>query len=352
MTQEYHAEMNAAALREQHATAEVRAECAGRVTPNHDYQQTSARAQYNETQAELRSTAKLVEIEENAMKDQVSESAMFSRFRYASEQNESLLRQEVFSKTEGLQLSHDEMVQHSRVASQELAQERLANQGLARGNYVWSQETAVAKSECLEALQHSQHFLGEYNQAMRDEQAEHSEACELWSQLQYMQQALPPGLPIGQPASSSSQTADAALPGPSGVAPPGPSGREPHQGYQADLADASARTGARPSPFGDPTWNAPAGAESASNQEYAERQRALFLHKSPPPVLPPSLARDDPDDPVLKTKEGDKVIVPHYPAITTLLAWQTSLLAAVVTTSGEREYTLVARWIGQAYAKT
>ena len=48
MTQEYHAEMKAVSLREQHAIAEVRAECAGRVTPNHGYQQLIARAQYSE----------------------------------------------------------------------------------------------------------------------------------------------------------------------------------------------------------------------------------------------------------------------------------------------------------------
>ena len=45
------------------------------------------------------------------------------------------------------------------------------------------------------------------------------------------------------------------------------------------------------------------------------------------------------------------MFVPSYPAITTLLAWQTSLLAAVVTASGEREYYLVAKWIGKSFDK-
>jgi hypothetical protein len=220
----------------------------------------------------------------------------------------------------------------------------LANQNLARGNYILSEDAAAVKSEWLEALQQSQYWLGEYNGAMQSEQAEHSEVCELLSQMQYMQQALPPGLMVGQPAASSHQ--------PAGAPPPGPLGQEQHQGYQADLADATTRTGARPSVYGDPTWNAPAGAEGASNQEYAERQRALYVHNLPPPILRTSLARGDPNDPVLKTREADKVFVPIYPAITTLLAWQTSLLAAVVTASGEREYSLVARWIGKAFDKT
>ena len=98
--------------------AEIRAENAGRVTPNHDSQQAIARVQYNETQAELRSTAKLCEVEENAMKDQVSESALFRRYRHESEQSENLLRTEIFSKNEGLQLSCDELVQKSQAAGQ------------------------------------------------------------------------------------------------------------------------------------------------------------------------------------------------------------------------------------------
>ena len=88
MRQEFHAEMNATNLRAQQVVAEIRAENAGRVTPSHDYQQMMARAQYSENQAELRSTAKLFEVEENAIQHQVSESALFRRYRYASEHSE------------------------------------------------------------------------------------------------------------------------------------------------------------------------------------------------------------------------------------------------------------------------
>ncbi len=76
-----------------------------------------------------------------------------------------------------------------------------------------SEDAAAAKSEWLEALQQSLYWLREYNGAMESEQAEHSEVCELLSHMQYMQQALPPGLMVGQPAASSHQPAGAPTPG-------------------------------------------------------------------------------------------------------------------------------------------
>ncbi len=104
--------------------------------------------------------------------------------------------------------------------------------------------------------------------------------------------------------------------------------------------------------FGDPRWNAPTDAEAASTAAFADRQNALLqqhVSKAPPPALPTFASAIDPDGPVLKTKEMDRVIVLHYPSVTAILAWQTSLMNAVVTTSGEREYPLITNWMGQAY---
>ncbi len=44
-----------------------------------------------------------------------------------------------------------------------------------------------------------------------------------------------------------------------------------------------------------------------------------------------------------KIKEGDKVIVPPFPNITTIQSWQTALLQNVVATSGHREIRPVVR---------
>jgi hypothetical protein len=52
----------------------------------------------------------------------------------------------------------------------------------------------------------------------------------------------------------------------------------------------------------------------------------------------------------LKTKEGDKVAVPKYSSITSLIPWQTALAQAVVNTSGNRSYKVVMQWISEVWA--
>ena len=122
MAQEHHMEINASQLREQHLVTEVQAELAARPLPNHNDQQWAARFRYAEEQAAQYSAAKLFNVEEDAMQQQLAEAAKFSTLRNISEQRERLLKEEIFAKTEGLQISHDQMTQQVAFNYQELAQ--------------------------------------------------------------------------------------------------------------------------------------------------------------------------------------------------------------------------------------
>ncbi len=69
-----------------------------------------------------------------------------------------------------------------------------------------------------------------------------------------------------------------------------------------------------------------------------------------PPRLPAlfDIADDDPNMP--KTKEADKVAVPIYPSITSVLHWQTALTQAIVQASGHRNLQLIIKWITDVWA--
>ena len=53
---------------------------------------------------------------------------------------------------------------------------------------------------------------------------------------------------------------------------------------------------------------------------------------------------------VPKTKESDKVQVPAFPTITSLLMWQTALSQALVQTSGSRDIQSVVKWISEVWS--
>ena len=51
-----------------------------------------------------------------------------------------------------------------------------------------------------------------------------------------------------------------------------------------------------------------------------------------------------------KFQEAEKVVIPSYPLITALVAWQTALVGAVAVASGNPNYKLVTMWLSQCWA--